>query len=131
MRDEATGTSSSLIAVSSYFIAYTRDEHTLERKDCRKLRTDVVRREARDAAKQRQRSAVHISARAVVTLLVAKRHPLVPLVLNVTREQIAAIAARAKPSRVLRINLVVAVIKISGPTRVASFRVRIEETRQR
>src|ERR1051326_732811 len=101
----------------------------LERKDCRKLGSDVVSREARNAAKQRQRSSANIRARAIVTLLVAKRHPLVPLVLNVTREEIAAVATSAKPPRVTRRHLIVAVIKISTPAGVASFRIRIEYSR--
>jgi len=54
-----------------------------EGKDCRKLRADVVGRVARNAAKQRQQPDTRIGARAVVTLLVGKRHPLVPFVLNV------------------------------------------------
>src|ERR1051326_1732620 len=100
----------------------------LERKDCRKLGSDVVSREARNAAKQRQRSGAKIRARAVVTLLVAKRHPLVPLVLNVAGEEIAVTATRAKTSRVTRQHFVATVVEISSPTSVASFRIRVENS---
>src|SRR6266446_6046401 len=55
----------------------------LKCKDRRKLRSNVMRREARNPAKQWQQSCAKIRARAVVTLLVGERHPLIPLVLNV------------------------------------------------
>src|SRR5262249_27057714 len=82
-------------------------------------------------AEQRQRSSVNIRARAVVTLLVTKRHILVPLVLNVAREEIAVITTRAKASRVTSRDLIATVIKVSGPTGVPRFRIRIEYARQR
>src|SRR6185369_10599158 len=101
-----------------------------KRKDCRKLRPDVVRRVTRNAAKQGQQARARIRTRAVVTFLVSKRHPLVPLVLNVAGEEIAAPATQAKPPRVTRQHCVAAVVKVSVPTRIASFRIRIEDPRQ-
>src|ERR1051325_10703396 len=101
----------------------------LERKDRRKLRPDVVSREARDAAKERQRSGANIRARPVITLLADKSPPLVPLVLNVTREEIATIAARTKPSRVTRSYFIITIVEISTPTSVTPFRIRVEYSR--
>lgn len=70
--------SESEMTLSLYFMMPSKS------KDCRKLRSNVMGGETRDASKQRQRSAVKIRARAVVTLFVCKRHPLIPLVLDIT-----------------------------------------------
>src|SRR5262249_39081243 len=103
----------------------------LKSKDGRKLRSNVVRGKARNSAKQGQQSSAEISACPVVTLLITKRHPLVPLVLNVAREEIAAIATRAESSRVARHHLIVAVVEESSPAGIASCGIGIEDSRQR
>src|SRR2546422_1191749 len=103
----------------------------LKSEDCRKLRSDVVRGEARNSAKQRQYPGAIICTRAIISLFVRKRYPLIPFVLNVAREQIATSAARAKPPCIPRRGLVVSIIKISGPSSVASFWISVENARQR
>src|SRR6185369_6659950 len=103
----------------------------LERKDCRKLRANIVRGITRDATEQRQQAHARIRACTVVTFLVCKRYPLVPFVLDIAGEEIAAPAAQTKPSRITRFRLIEAVVKERGPTRVASLRIRIEYSRQR
>src|SRR5689334_1444557 len=94
---------------------------SLEGKDRRKLRSDVVRCVAGNATKQRQCSGARIRARAVVPLLVTKRHPLVPFVLNIAGEEIATSTTQAKPPRIARQGLIAAVVNERGPTGVAAF----------
>src|ERR1044072_7932932 len=102
------------------------EANLLKRKDCRKLGANVVRGVARDAAEQRQQAHAGIRACAVVTFLVGKRYPLVPFVLDIAGEEIAAAAAQAKPSRITRFRLIEDVVEKRSPTGVASFRIRIE-----
>src|SRR5213075_2673341 len=81
--------------------------------------------------KKRQQSAAKVCPRPVVPLLVSKGHPLVPLVLKIAGEKIAAAAARAKPSCVTSVGFIAAVIKKCRPSGVASLGIGIEDPRQR
>src|SRR6185503_13124299 len=97
-----------------------------KRKDGRKLRANVVRSVARDPAKQRQQPRASIRTRAVVTLLVSKRHPLVPFVLNVAREQVTTSTTQTEPPGVARFRLIETVVHERSPTGVASLRISVE-----
>ena len=82
----------------------------LKTEDRGKLRSDVVRREAGNTSKQRQCAAAIVCACPVVTLLVREGHPLIPLVLDVPREKIAASATRSKPPCIAGRGLIVSPI---------------------
>src|ERR1700755_1507481 len=103
----------------------------LKRKDRCELRAHVVRGVARDAAEQRQEPGAVRGARAVVALLVGEGRERVQPVLDVAGEEGAARAARAEAPCVARRRLVVAVVEVCSPARVASFRVGVEEARER
>jgi len=80
-------------------------------------------RKTRDAAKQRQQGYAHAigGARAIVALLVRERDPLIELVLQIARNQIAPRATRPEPARIARCRLVVAIVKICRPARIAAL----------
>src|SRR5438445_9003445 len=102
----------------------------LESKDRGKLRSNVVCGEARDSAKQRQRARAIVGTRTIIALFVSKRHPLVPLVLNISGEQIAASPPGAKAPGIARRRLIIAIVNVSGPSGVASFWIGVENARQ-
>src|SRR5690349_17778594 len=102
-----------------------------KRKDGRKLRANVVRSVARDPAKQRQQPRASIRTRSVVTLFVSKRDPLVPFVLNVAGEQVATSTTQTEAPCIARFRLIETVVDESSPTGVSSFRIGVEQPRQR
>jgi hypothetical protein len=67
-----------------------------------KLRPNVVRRVTWDTAKQRQQRYAHsiVRTRAIVSFFVSERDPLIQLVLNIARKEIASRAAGAKSPRI-------------------------------
>src|SRR5947199_8313984 len=85
----------------------------LKSEDCRKLRSDVVRGKARNSAKQRQYPGAIICTRAIISLFVRKRYPLIPFLLNVAREQIATNSSRAKTPCIPLRGLDVYILKIN------------------
>src|SRR5215213_4631941 len=86
---------------------------------------------ARDAAEQWQESGAVRRARAVVALLVGEGGERVQPVLDVAGEEVAAGAARAEAPGVARRRLVVAVVEVGRPARVAPLRVGVEDARER
>src|SRR6266511_470011 len=119
--------------IGRFTFIYSRNQfRKLERKDRRKFGSNIVGRETRDAAEQWQGCPSAIGCtRAIVSLFISEGDPLIQLVLNVAREEIAARSTGAKSPRISRGRLVVPVIDIRCPARIASFWIGVKDARQR